>query len=86
MSKDGVLEMSEADHIEWLRQNGVDFADLNAPTEENLIRLVSDTLRTLGAEDKAQSFIEIANMCIALADKTLGSQSLVPQCIVLQRH
>lgn len=83
---DDLFGMSDAEHLVWLREQGVDFADYTEPSEENLCRLVSNALRSIDKRDRAQSFIDIANMSLALADKTLGADSVVPQCLVLQRH
>jgi hypothetical protein len=79
-------EMSEAEHMEWLRAEGIDVLDLNDPSEENLCRLVSDALRMTDREAQALRFIDIANMSLALADKTRGAQRIVPQCLVLHQH
>jgi hypothetical protein len=79
-------EMSEAEHMEWLRSEGVDVLDLDDPSEENLCRLVSDALRMTDREAQALRFIDIANMSLALADKTWGAQRIVPQCLVLRQH
>lgn len=81
-----LLEMNKEEHEEWLRQQGVEALDLSSPCEENLCRLVSHTLRIEDKETQAQAFVDIANMALALADKALGSQNLVAQCIVLQQH
>lgn len=83
---DDLFGMSDQEHMQWLRDQGIAFADLSRPSEEALCQLVSDALRTLNKADRAQTFIDIANMSLALADKTMGAQTVVPQCLVLQRH
>lgn len=83
---DDLFEMSEAQYVEWLRSLGIEPMDVTTPSEENLCRLVSDALRALDREKRARLFIDIANMSLALADKTLGAQKIVPQCLVLQQH
>lgn len=78
--------MSEADHLEWLKKNAIDLDALNAPSDENLVRLLSDAMRCVRPQDKADILLDVANMALALADKTLGAQSLVPQCLFVLRH
>lgn len=80
--------MSDAEHLQWLRDQGIPFIDISQPSEEALCKLVSDALRTLSKEDRAQTFIDIANMSLALADKAMGAQAVLPQCLVLElkRH
>lgn len=84
--KDDLFEMSDAEHLQWLREQGIALADLSQPSEENLCWLVGDALRTLNKTDRAQTFVDIANMCLALADQTLGAHAVVPQCLVLRKH
>jgi hypothetical protein len=86
MSSKDLFEMSEAEHMEWLREQGAAVLDLSKPSEENLCRLVGNALRAVEKEDRAQSFVDIANMALAMADITLGSEKVVPQCLVMQRH
>jgi hypothetical protein len=37
-------------------------------------------------EGRAQRLIDVANLCIAMADKSLGSQVPVGTCLTLTRH
>lgn len=83
---DDLFGMSDSEHMQWLRDQGVVYADLSQPSEEALCQLVSDALRTLDRAERAQTFIDIANMSLALADVTMGAQKVVPQCLVLRRH
>jgi hypothetical protein len=83
---DDLFGMSEADHIKWLREQGIDVLDLSQPSEENLCRLLSNAVRTIDKQGRARLFVDLANMSLALADKALGAQRIVPQCLVLQRH
>lgn len=69
----------------WLREAG-GVSDPDSPTEENLVALVSNTLRETSPEARAQGFVDMANMALAMADKTLGSQVPVAKCLVLDLH
>lgn len=83
---DDLLEMTDAEYTAWLREQGLDILNLSEPSEDNLCRLVSNALRSINREDRAQTFVDIANMSLALADQALGSQRLVAQCLILTRH
>lgn len=85
MSND-IFEMNDAEHLQWLQEEGANFTYISEPTEENLCRLISEALRSIDKGDRARSFIDIANMSLALADKTLGADAVVPQCLVLHKH
>lgn len=77
--------MSEADHTAWLaKQSG--FIDLSVPTDENLVALLSTTMRETNPSARAQGFVDMANMCLAMVDVTLGAQSYVATCVVLNKH
>lgn len=78
-------DMNEAEYSTWLSQVG-SVVDISAPTEENLVALISETLRETDKDAKARGFADVANMCLALADVTLGAQDYVAKCIVLERH
>ena len=69
----------------WLREAG-GRGDQDSPTEENLIWLCSNAVREENAKLKAQGFVDLANMALAMADKTLGSQVPVAKCLVLDLH
>lgn len=81
-----IFGMTPEDYSAWIASEGIEILDLSKPSEENLCRLVSNALRSIDNDDKATAFIDIANMSLALADKTLGAQRIVPQCLVLQQH
>jgi hypothetical protein len=85
MQKNDQDTMSDAEHSAWLAQAG-GVVDLSAPTEENLIALVSDAMREINPTQKAQYWIDAANMCWAMADVTLGAQNYVATCVVLNKH
>ena len=69
----------------WLREAG-GASDQDSPTEENLVGLFSATIREQSPQLKAQGFIDVANMALAMADKTLGSQVPVAKCLMLDLH
>ena len=69
----------------FLREAG-GVSDPDSPTEENFVSLVSNTLREMTPEARARGFVDVANMALALADKTLGSQVPVAKCLVLELH
>ena len=77
--------LSDESYEHWVREcGGVDNPD--SPTEENLVALFGNTLRETNREAKAQGFVDVANMALAMADKTLGSQVPVSKCLVLELH
>jgi hypothetical protein len=56
-----------------------------------LVELVGTTLREVTPEARAKGFVDLANLCYAMADKALGSQTPVRKCLevvvsVSQRH
>lgn len=57
-----------------------------ASDDEQLIEVFSRALREESPEGRSQSLIDVANMCIAMADKSLGSQVPVSTCLTLTRH
>lgn len=83
---DDLLEMTNEEHAEWLREQGIEVLDLSQPTEENLCRLVSIALRAIDKDDRARALVDVANVSLALADKAIGAQAIVTKCLVLQRH
>jgi hypothetical protein len=85
-----LFSMNNDDFDDWMRnmQGRAPGDDLS---EERLVELVSATLREVKPEARARSFVDLANMCYAMADKTLGSQAPLTNCLevvvsVGQRH
>jgi hypothetical protein len=72
-------------YAQWLREAG-GVSDPDSPTEENLVNMFSNTLRETNPKARAQGFVDVANMALAMADKTLGSQVPVAKCLVLELH
>lgn len=83
---DNLFEMTDAEYQEWLQGQGLDCVDFSVPCEENLCHLVSKALRSTQKEERAQLYVEVASMCLALADKTLGAQTIVAQCLIRPKH
>ena len=73
--------VSNESYERWLREAG-GVSDPDSPTEENLVALFSNTLRETNTEAKAQGFVDVANMALAVADKTLGCQVHVLKCLI----
>jgi hypothetical protein len=69
----------------FLREAG-GVIDPDCPSEENLVNLFSNTIRETNPAMKAKGFVDVANMALAMADKTLGSQVPVAKCLVLELH
>jgi hypothetical protein len=85
-----LIDMNDDVFDNWLLDisRGDSGDDLN---EERLVQLVGATLREDQPEVRAKGFVDLANMCYAMADKTLGSQALGDKCLevvvsVDQRH
>ena len=75
----------DAAYEAWLRDAGR-VSDPDSPSEENLVNLFSNTLRETSPEARARGFVDVANMALAMADKTLGCQVPVAKCLVLDLH
>ena len=59
---------------DWLRDLG-DHSTGDGLTDERLVELVGATLREARPEARAQGLVDLANLCYAMADKTLGSRT-----------
>lgn len=84
MSKN-INEMTDPDYEEWIR-NQVGRGGEDEFSEGNLVALMSQTLRLSDAGERAQGLVEVANLCIAMADRSLGYQGPVAKCLVLNLH
>lgn len=87
LNHEGVMtdlnSMDNAAFDTWLlEQSGTP----DASDDEQLIEVFSRALREESPEGRAQSLIDAANLCIAMADKSLGSQVPVSTCLTLTRH
>lgn len=68
---------------EWLRQQTNDDA---LPDDELLVKIVSQAMREDKLEAKAQSLLDVANLCMAMAEKALGCRAPIATCLTLTRH
>lgn len=84
MSKN-INEMTDPDYEEWIRNQTGRRGD-DEYSEESLVALMSQTLRLSDAGERAQGLVEVANLCIAMADRSLGYQGPVAKCLVLNVH
>ena len=85
-----LLSVNTDDFDAWLRDlsgrgPGDDLSD------ERLAQLVGVVLREIQPEARARGFVDIANMCYAMADKALGCQTAATKCLeigvtVNERH
>lgn len=57
-----------------------------APSEERMAEILSSAIRTEDKREKAQLFVDLANMAMTLADTTLGSQGSVETSVRLRLH
>lgn len=67
----------------WLHQQA---GDAVATDDEKLANGVSRVIREDKPEVKAQQLLEVANLCMAMADRLLGCQVPVATCLTLTRH
>jgi hypothetical protein len=84
--EDVMADLNSMDNVAFdawlLEQSGTP----GASDDEQLIEVFSKALREESPEGRAQSLIDVANLCIAMADKSLGSQVPVSTCLTLTRH
>lgn len=79
-----LLNMPEPDFDAWLRNQA---GGVGAEDDELLAAEVSNVIRgAFQPEAKAERLLNVANMCIAMADKILGCQVPVATCLELTRH
>jgi hypothetical protein len=64
--------MSDTDFEAWLVEMLHRTCDGCIPSEENLIALFSVAMREDDPKQKAQSLVDVANLCMALAGQNLG--------------
>lgn len=50
-------------------------------SDERLVELVGTTLRETTPEARARCLVDLANLCYAMADKTLGSRTPFAKCL-----
>lgn len=64
----------------WLQNLG------GEPSEERMAEILSSAMRTDNKKEKAQLYVDLANMAMALADTTLGVKGSVETSIHLRIH
>jgi len=69
----------------WEEEFGA-VTDLTVPNEENMVNLFSDAFRETDRNSRAQLFVNLANMSLAMADSAMGSHISVATCLVLRSH
>jgi hypothetical protein len=75
--------MNDVEFDTWLLEQST---ALDQSDDERLIAVVSNVLRQDTPEGRAQGLLDAANVCIALADKTLGSQTAIGTCLTFTRQ
>lgn len=75
--------MSNAEFDVWIFEQST---TQGQSEDERLIQVVSKALREDTREGRAQTLVDAANLCMAMADKALGSQVAVRTCVTLTRH
>lgn len=81
-----IHHMSDSEYEQWLQQMCADHFGNFELTERNLLALVSNVIKEDSAISKAQMLLNLANFCMAMADRTLGSQGSVITAVELMRH
>lgn len=75
--------MDNAAFDNWLMEQN------HAPSmsdDELLVEVFSKALQEETVEGRAQGLIDLANLCMAMADKSVGAYVSVPTCLTLVRH
>lgn len=77
--------LDDTEFSRWIAKvSGV--VDTTTLTDENLVHLFSDAMREINPTMKARYLLDVANMCLAIADITLGAQGYVATCLVLNKN
>lgn len=75
-----LTDMTDGVFDDWLRDlDG--YATGDDLNDERLVELVGATLREATPEARAQGLVDLANLCYAMADKTLGSRIPSTRCL-----
>jgi hypothetical protein len=85
-----LMSMGNDEFDNWLRDISGRTSEDHL-TEDRLVELVSATLREIEPGARARGFVDLANLSYAMADKALGCQSSLTDCLeivvsVNQRH
>jgi hypothetical protein len=85
-----LIGISNDDFEAWLHDTSACASGSNL-SEERLVELVGTTLRETSPAARARGFIDLANLCHAMADRTLGALAPSGKCLEIvvnvdQRH
>jgi hypothetical protein len=80
-----IFDMSEQEFDEFVRNPSGDPANAG-PTEKKLVDILSAAISADTPKAKAMFYVELANMAMAMADKTLGAQGIVATSVQLNKH
>lgn len=86
MDTQSILSMTDAEYDTWFQKATGANSSPNGFSEEDLISLLSDAIRCDQMERKADYYVRLANLALAMADKTLGCQSIVATSLVHVKH
>jgi len=78
-------DWAESEYSTWMKQVG-GVHGMPEASEEQVAAVVSDAMREQNPRVKADLWVESANLCMAMADKTLGAQGLVTTSLALTKH
>ena len=78
-----INNMSGPEFDTWLRSQA---GEAGVSGDEQLAQVVSMAIMETVPEKKAALLLETANMCMAMADRSLGCQVPVATCLTLTRH
>ena len=59
---------------------------LNLSDDELLVEVVSRTLRDVTMEGRARGLLDVANLCMLMADRCLGSNVSIATCLTIVRN
>lgn len=75
--------MDNATFDTWLlEQSGA----ANLSDDQLLVEVFSRAMTEDSPEGRAQGLVDVANLCLAMAEKSLGSQVPIATCLTLTRH
>lgn len=75
-----LTDMTNDAFDDWLRDLG-SYATDDGLNDERLVELVGATLRESAPTTRAQGLVDLANLCYAMAEKTLGSRTPSAKCL-----
>lgn len=75
--------MENATFDSWLLEQS---GGANLSDDQLLVEVFSKMMIEDTPKGRAQGLVDVANMCLAMADRSLGSQASVATCLTLTRH